>query len=201
MKESHWKIDRACSYYYVKRSSLFRWLKMYDGTEESLKDNSHKPKTSHPKTLSKQTVEKVLNLKRRNPNISYIEIGLKMHRNSYVISLSSLLRILKRSKEYIPYVSNAKKKHNKSYQTPIMIGEKWQMDVKFVPHECKTPGIISKNFYQYTIIDECSRKRFLYFTNELSIYGTSIALRKGIEFFKYSPLILKQIMDGSFLIK
>ena len=114
-----------------------------------------------------------------------------MHRNSYVISLSSVLRILKRSKEYIPYVSNAKKKHNKSYQTPIMIGEKWQTDVKFVSHECKTSGIISKNFYQYTIIDECSRKRFLYFTNELSIYETSIALRKGIEFFKYSPLILQ----------
>lgn len=65
------------------------------------------------------------------------------------------------------------------------------MDVKFVPHECKTPTVISKNFYQYSILDECSRKRFLYFTNEYSMYESSIALRKAIEFFGYSPIILQ----------
>lgn len=53
-----------------------------------------------------------------------MEIWLKLHRNNYVISLSSVLRILKRAKEYIPYVSNAKKKHDKKYHTPTMIGEK-----------------------------------------------------------------------------
>ena len=38
-----------------------------------------------------------------------MEIWLKMQRNNYVISFSSVLRILKRAKEYIPYVSNAKR--------------------------------------------------------------------------------------------
>ena len=114
-----------------------------------------------------------------------------MRRNNYVLSLSSVLRILKRAKQYVPYVSNAKKKHNKKYDTPTMIGDKWQMDVKFVPHECKAINVISKNFYQYTILDECSRKRFLYFTNEHSMYESSIALRKAIEFFGYSPIVLQ----------
>ncbi len=46
-------------------------------------------------------VQKTLNIKRRKPNDSYMEIWLKLQRNSYVISLSSVLRILKRAKEYI----------------------------------------------------------------------------------------------------
>lgn len=191
VKESHWKISKVCSFYHVKRSSLFRWLKKFDGSKESLIDKSHKPLSPHPRTLSEETVQKTLNIKRRNPDNSYMEIWLKMQRNNYVISLSSVLRILKRAKEYIPYVSNAKKKHDKKYHTPNMIGEKWQMDVKFVPHECKVRSIISRNFYQYTILDECSRKRFLYFTNEHSMYESSIALRKAIDFFGYAPIILQ----------
>lgn len=191
VKESKWKISRACSFYHVKRASLFRWLKKFDGTKESLIDKSHKPLTPHPKTLSENIVKKVLNFKKRNPDASYMEIWLKMHRSNYVISLSSVLRILKRANKYKPYISNAKKKHNKKYDTPTMIGEKRQMDVKFVPQECKTHDVISKNFYQYTILDECSRKRFLYFTNEHSMYETSIALRQAINFFGYSPIILQ----------
>ena len=201
VRESHWKISKVCSFYHVRRSSLFRWLKKYDGAEDSLKDHSHKPKTPHPRTLSEEIIKKVLNLRKRNPNDSYMEIWLKMHRNNYVISLSSVLRILKRAKEYVPYVSNAKKKHDKHYNTPKMIGEKWQMDVKFVPQECKAPSVISNNFYQYTILDECNRKRFLYFTNEHSMYESSIALRKAIEFFGYSPLVLFAKIFGLQLFK
>lgn len=191
VKESNWKINKVCSFYHVKRSSLFRWLKTFDGTMESLKEHSHKPKTPHPRTLSEEIVKKVLDLKRRNPHDSYMEIWLKMHRNNYVISLSSVLRILKRAKGYIPYISNAKKKHNKPYHTPKMIGEKWQMDVKFVPQECKAPSIVSRKYYQYTILDECSRKRFLYFTDDHNMYESSKALKAAIAFFNYVPLVLQ----------
>lgn len=190
-KESHWKISKVCSFYHVRKSSLFRWLKAYDGTSGSLKDHSHRPKTPHPKTLSEEVIKKVLDLKRRNPDNSYMEIWIKMHRNNYVISLSSTLRILKRNKEYSPYLSNAKKKHDKPYHTPTMIGEKWQIDVKFVPKECYTGGHSENKFYQYTILDECSRKRYLHYTNEHSLYETVTALKKAIRSFGYSPIILQ----------
>ena len=36
--ESHWKTSKVCSFYHVKRSSLFRWLKQFDGTVDSLKE-------------------------------------------------------------------------------------------------------------------------------------------------------------------
>lgn len=45
VKESKWKIRKACSFYHIKRASLFRWLKVFDGTEESLIDHSHRTKT------------------------------------------------------------------------------------------------------------------------------------------------------------
>lgn len=190
-RESNWKTRKVCSFYHIKKSSLQRWLKQFDGTKESLVDKSHRPKTPHPKTLSENTIRKVLNLKRRNPDSSYMEIYVKMHRNNYVISLSSVLRILKRYNEYVPYVSNAKKKHDKQYHTPSMIGEKWQIDVKFVPKECYSVLNSDYKFYQYTILDEADRKRFLYFTNEHSMYETVKALEAAIDFFGYAPLVLQ----------
>lgn len=93
----------------LKEHRFFRWLEKFDGSKESLIDKSHKSLSPHQRTLSEEIVQKTLNIKRRNPNDSYMEIWLKLHRNNYVISLSSVLRILKRAKEYIPYVSNAKR--------------------------------------------------------------------------------------------
>ena len=37
---------------------------------------------------------------------------------------------------------------------------KWQMDVKYVPKACYT-GNYPDKFYQYTVIDEASRERFI----------------------------------------
>lgn len=78
VKESHWKIAKVFSFYHIKRSSLFRWLEKFDGSKESLIDKSHKPLSPHPRTLLEEIVQKTLNIKRRNPNDSYMEIWLKM---------------------------------------------------------------------------------------------------------------------------
>ena len=60
-----------------------------------------------------------------------------------------------------------KLKINKGYHTPKEIGVKWQIDVKYVPNECKTKGIPEdKRYYQYTCIDEASRERYLYWYEE-----------------------------------
>ena len=42
-----------------------------------------------------------------------------------------------------------------------MIGIKWQMDVKYVPKDCYV-GSDGETFYQYTVIDETSRERFIF---------------------------------------
>ena len=45
------------------------------------------------------------------------------------------------------------------------------MDVKLVPKECSS-GTNGENFYQYTVIDEASRERFIYPYKEQSTYST-----------------------------
>ena len=74
---------------------------------------------------------------------------------------SSLFRLLRKlgffkdkKKEKKPYIP-------KPYHTPEKIGVKWQLDVKYVPKHCYH-GSLSDFFYQYTVIDEASRERFIY---------------------------------------
>ena len=38
-------MKKAASYYHVSRISVWRWAKRYDGTDGSLADKSHRPKT------------------------------------------------------------------------------------------------------------------------------------------------------------
>lgn len=172
---SSWSIKRIMSFYHVKRSSLYRWLKRFDGTKESLHDISHKPLSQHPNKLKEDVVKKVLGLHRRNPDQSFVEIWVRLRHDGIDISSSSVLRIFKRNNKFVPYKPNPKK-HDKKYHTPEMVHEKRQIDVKFVPKECKTENLEGK-FYQYTILDECSRKRVLYFAAEHSMYETVQALK------------------------
>ena len=81
-----------------------------------------------------------------------------------------------------------------------MVHEKWQIDVKFVPAECKASNLEGR-FYQYTILDECSRKRILYFTNEHTMYETVKALIYAYNKIGCFPKKHKQIMVLNFRMK
>ena len=59
----------------------------------------------------------------------------------------------------------------KPYDTPTELGIKWQMDVKYVPTTCYTSTVPQK-FYQYTMLDEASRERFIYPYMEQSRYSS-----------------------------
>lgn len=102
----------------------------------------------------------------------------------------TVLRILQRSGIYQKYKTNPRKKHNKLYKTPENVGEKWQIDVKYVPRECKASNLEGR-FFQYTVLDEATRKRFLYFTKEHSMYETVKCLKNAIKYFKYIPEIIR----------
>ena len=71
---SNWPIKKILSYYHVKRGSLYRWLKKFDGNKESLLEHSHKPLSDHAKKLKTAVINKALNLHRRNSDCSFIEL-------------------------------------------------------------------------------------------------------------------------------
>lgn len=180
-------IKKICQYYHVSRVSLWRWICLFDGTEESLYFKSHRPLNPHPNTTDITIQDKIINVHRRNPRKSTFEIWLDLiTKYNITISYMTVLRVLKRNLCYTKYKTNKKKVHNQHYDTPTEVGIKWQIDVKYVPTECKSSNLEGR-YYQYTIIDECSRKRALYFTNDHSMYETVNALKYAFALFGYKP--------------
>lgn len=187
-----WSYNKACGYYHTSRSSAHRWVKKYNGNpcEESLALQSHKPHTLPPNTYSEENVNKILNIRKRSPEKTTFEIWmqLKTSKDDFKPCYMTVLRVLSRNNAIKKYVTNKKKKHNNPYDTPTEVGIKWQVDVKYVPSECKTLDLKDEKFYQYTVLDEHSRKRFLYYTNEHSMYETVKAIAAAIKFFQYIPI-------------
>ena len=53
------------------------------------------------------------------------------------------------------------------------------------------PGSVPQKFYQYTIIDEASRERFIFPYMEQSSYSTVVFLKRTILYFGYQPKIIQ----------
>ena len=177
--------------YKVSKASLMRWNKRFDGTKESLRDKSHRPLTPHPKAHTQQEITWIKNMIRRNPNASLIEIFYKLKtQKGYDRHPCSLFRILRKLAFFKQRKHKKKPYVPKPYDTPKSIGIKWQMDVKFVPKHCYT-GSMPDNFYQYTVIDEASRERFLFPFKEQSSHSTVQFLNMAIKHFGYQPKILQ----------
>ena len=181
-------IGYVCRKYHISRTSLWRWNKKYDGTRESLADKSHKPHSKHPTEHTEKEIKWITDLIKRNPHITLNEIWYKLKINKgYTRKVTSLYRVLRKIGYYNnPEIKGTSKKHNKEYHTPKEIGVKWQIDVKYVPNECKTKGIPEdKRYYQYTCIDEASRERYLYWYEEHTPTNTVDFVKRCIRYYGY----------------
>ncbi|HHW94435.1 MAG TPA: transposase family protein [Mogibacterium sp.] len=190
-------VQFVCRRYKISKASLMRWNKLFDGTKESLLPKSHTPHTKHPNAHTEQELKWIQDLHRRNPNISVCELYGKLRINKgYARHPGSLYRIY-RKLGYSGKVPSTKKKsrHLGKYDTPAMLGIKWQMDVKYVPAACYV-GNVPEKFYQYTMIDEASRERFIYPYVEHSSYTTVDFVKRAITYFGYKPLEI-QTDNGS----
>ena len=165
-------VSFVCRRYKISKASLMRWNKRFDGTKESLKGHSHKPLTKHPNSHTDKEIQHIRNYIRRTPQITMLELYAKLKFDKdYTRHPVSLFRVLRK----LGYFKNKVKKKRpylaKPYNTPEKPGIKWQLDVKHVPKKYYT-GDIPERFYQYTVIDEASRERFIYPFLEQSSYST-----------------------------
>lgn len=183
-------IDFVCRRYKISSSSLMRWNKKFDGTKESLKDKSHAPKTKNQNSHTEEEIRNIKNYLKRNSNISILELYFKLkEKKGYKRHISSLYRIIKKMnlRNYKDNRENYKKKYiPKKYHTPEKIGEKWQLDVKYVPKNCYV-GKIPDKFYQYTVIDEATRERYIFAFKEQSSHSTVKFIEMAIKYFGYKP--------------
>ena len=192
-------IGFVCRRYHISKASLMRWNKQYDGSRESLAPKSHRPHTQHPNAHTEQELNWIRNLHRRNPNISVCEMYGKLRQEkAYSRHPGSLYRVFVRL-GYRTKVESTKKKskHTGHYDTPEELGIKWQMDVKYVPAACYA-GTDGDKFYQYTMIDEASRERFIYAYKEQSSYSTIDFTKRAIIYFGYAPETIQTDNGGEF---
>ena len=185
-------IDYVVRRYKVGRASVYRWNKLYDGTPQSLENKSHKPKSPHPNAHTEEEIKWIKDYVRRNPNISMCELYGKLRENkAYSRHPGSLYRVFVRLGFRKKAESTKKKsRHLGHYDTPTKLGEKWQMDVKYVPKACYA-GADGEMFYQYTMIDEASRERFIYPYKEQSGFSTVDFVKRAITYFGYAPIQLQ----------
>ena len=173
--------------YHISKSSLLRWNKKFDGTWESLMDKSHRPLTRHPNSHTEEELNWIRNYHRRNPHISVCELYGKLRTaKGYSRHPGSLYRVCRRLGFSFQTPSTKKAYKPKPYDTPSQLGVKWQMDVKYVPAACYS-GSVPQKFYQYTVLDEASRERFLYPYMEQSGYSSVDFLKRAIAYFGYKP--------------
>lgn len=191
-----YSVSYVCRKYHISKSSLMRWNKKFDGTKESLRNKSHRPLSPHPNAHSEKEIKWIKDFHRRNPHASVCEAYGTLRKNKgYSRHPGSLYRVYARlgfTKQHISPTNNYKPK---PYHTPENIGVKWQMDVKYVPKVCYV-GQYENAFYQYTMIDEASRERFIYPYKEQSSFSTIDFINRAIKFFGYKPKII-QTDNGS----
>ena len=182
--------------YKISKASLMRWNKRFDGSKESLMDKSHRPLSVHPFAHTDLEIKWINDYIRRNPKISMIELYAKLKFNKgYDRHPCSLFRVLRKLKFFKEKVKPKSKYKPKPYNTPEIIAQKWQLDVKYVPKKCYV-GCMPDKFYQYTVIDEASRERFIFPFKEQSSYSTVCFVKMAIEYFGYMPKII-QTDNGS----
>ena len=189
-------IFRVAKKFKCTERSLWRWKALYDGTTESLKNKSSCPHTPHPNSHTQEEREQIKMLFEANPQMGYSELygelrakyAYKRHfKTMYKYVRKNFLRSVQAYEHYIP----------QKYETPEMLGIKMQMDVKYVPRECfageakKNLERVNDRFYQYTMIDEATRERFVYPYKEHSGYSTADFIKRAILYFGYIPYCIQ----------
>lgn len=177
-------VTKTAIRYRTNRQYIYRWMKRYDGTLQSLADRSHRPRY-HPKQHTEAELTLIQNMRRRNPNTGLVVFWVKLRRRGYTRSISGLYRVLTRSGQMAAKLPNPKY-IPKPYEQMQYPGQRGQIDVKFVPAVCLAGEAKGQKFYQYTFIDEYSRFRYLEAFEEHSTYSSAVFLQHVVDAFPYA---------------
>lgn len=166
-------VTKAAVRYHVNRQYIYRWLKRYDHTTESMRKKSTRPHTS-PRQQTAEELELVKKVYSRFRCDGLAEVFAQLKRRGYTRSFCGLkraitrLKLMKRATERQLRTKN-KRGPKRTYTFP---GELVQVDIKYVPRECLKFKRNQKSYYQITAIDVMSSKRVLTMVDEKSMTHT-----------------------------
>ena len=165
-------VTKAAVKYKTNRQYIYRWMRRFDGSIESLRERSRRPH-HHPNQHTPQEKKLISHMRRRNPDAGLVVFWVKLRQRGYSRSIPGLYRFLKKQGIMAVHPPNPKYVP-KPYEQMAYPGQRIQVDVKFVPSSClKNSRVIGKQFYQYTAIDEYSRWRFVEAFEEHSTYSSA----------------------------
>ena len=179
-------VSKASEKFEVNRRTIYRWKERYDGTLESLKDKSHRPK-HHPNEHTDEEIKLIKDYKANNKDTGLVVLWVKLRRAGYKRTIQGLYHVMVRLGIYRKAPS--KRKHTQPPEVPIAKypGERVQIDVKYVPTECMSRELkeLGERYYQYTAIDEYTRLRYTYFCKEHTTYESTVFVDRLIKYFPF----------------
>lgn len=182
-------VTAASIRYHVSRKTIYKWLRRYDGSIESLKDHSRRPHHMPRKQsrAEEKLVERYARKYRGDLLLGYEKAQEKGYERSYGCFKRTAARLVK------PAKTRRSVRKNKPYQCAEYPGQKLQLDVKFVPSYCVADG---KKYYQFTAKDECSRWTYREMYDEHSTYSARCFLEKLVKTAPF-PIRLIQTDNGT----
>ncbi len=176
-------VTKAAIRYKVNRQYVYRWLKRYDGTLQSLADKSHRPH-HHPNQHTPEELKLIADMRKRNSHAGLVVFWVKLRQRGYSRSVTGLYRVLRRQGQMAIKPPNPKY-IPKPYEKMLYPGQRVQIDVKVVPSACIVGDASGEKFYQYTAIDEYSRFRYLEAFKEQSSYSSAVFVEHLIKKFPF----------------
>ena len=179
-------VTNAARNFGENRRTIYRWIKRYDGTLESLKDKSHRPK-HHPNEHTEEENKLIKQYKANNKDTGIVVLWVKLRRAGYKRTIQGLYHAMQRLGIYSKIPSKKKKNEPIEYFVATYPGERIQIDVKYVPRKCMSKELQEREekFYQYTAIDEYTRIRYMWYTNEHSTYESAKFLERVVKVFPF----------------
>ncbi len=182
-------VNEACKRAGFGRSFYYKWWKRFYQSNlnpRSLLEQSRKPHKS-PQKMPRKFEIKIKALRRIGHGPRMIQGVLA--RQDIKLSTSTINHVLNNRKSPAKTKRIKIKKHRKRYELPIP-GQRLQMDVKYVPK-----FVADKRIFNYVIVDECTRIRFIHAYPEINAQWTVDFIERAKAFFPF-PINCIQTDNG-----
>lgn len=179
-------VTDAANRYGCSRKTVYKRKKRYDGTVESLKDQSRAPHHM-PRKQTQEELRQVLRYAKRYAGdllLGYERACANGYSRSYGCFKRTVYKTIRPEKK-------RRRRKNKPYQRAEFPGEKIQMDVKFVPSYCVANG---EKYYQFTAKDECTRWTYREMYSEHSSVSAKDFLEKLV---KNAPFPIRMVQTDN----
>ncbi|HCL78833.1 MAG TPA: IS481 family transposase [Synergistaceae bacterium] len=177
-------VTKAAIKYRTNRQFIYRWMKRYDGSPQSMAFRSRRPH-NHPNQHSEEEIGHIRRMYRRNKRDGLVVLWVKLCRRGYSRSISSLYRVLRRLELFRLKTKNPKRRSTVPFDPALFPGQRVQVDVKHVPGSCIRDVVPGTKYYQYTALDEYSRFRYVEAFDEVNTTNSERFLLHMLRFFRF----------------